>query len=145
MTEISYFYSVAWKSKQFACAVPIIKSPQRGYFSWAATGVIFPYGNGTVFTSHVAKGSLRYVQTLRFPDVSEAVHSLSLPEYKKLPKEFPVFWAATGNRTRIESSTSSSNNRYTIAAIFAECSNTSRGHSYTYFYGKSRAWYNMTL
>ncbi len=38
----------------------------------AATGVIFPYGNGTVFVSHFAKGSLRYTQTLRFPDASFA-------------------------------------------------------------------------
>ena len=35
----------------------------------------------------------------------------------KDPKGVLVFWAATGNWTRIESSTNSSNNLYTIAAI----------------------------
>ena len=49
-------------------------------------------------------------------------------------------WAATGNRTLIESSTSSSVNRYTIAAM-SQLTLASAGvsaDSYTYFWSKSR-------
>ena len=63
--------------------------------SRAAIGSIFHYMNGTVFIAHFAKGSLRYIQTVRFPNGSKEVCFLSRPKHKKLPKEFPVFWART--------------------------------------------------
>ena len=57
-------------------------------------------------------------QDLRFPAASDEGHSLSRPDMRKAPfGAFANVWAATGNRTLIEGSTSLSVNRYTIAAI----------------------------
>ncbi len=64
----------------------------------AATGVIFPYGNGIVFAPHFAKGSLRYAQTLRFPDASKAVCSLSRPLRKNPQEGIFTRWAALSPR-----------------------------------------------
>lgn len=61
--------------------------------------------------------SLRYVQTLRFPATSAIGHLLSHPLRKNPLAGTFTPWAATGNRTLIEGSTSLSVNRYTIAAI----------------------------